>query len=82
MDEYQEAVKEFFKVYNGIKKIYLLSLAINFKGDEETKYSINITRQQGKEIKTIIRVKENSDTEAFRRAKAELLRYYKVNTGG
>lgn len=79
--EYEEALHEFFEAYNGMKKKYKLTLDIRFMGDEETKFSIFITWHM-EESKIIVRVKEQTDTEAFQRAKEELLRYFKLREGG
>lgn len=79
--EYEEALHEFFEAYNGMKKKYKLTLDIRFMGDEETKFSIFITWHM-EESKIIVRAKEQTDTEAFQRAKEELLRYFKLREGG
>lgn len=80
--EYEEALHEFFEAYNGMKKKYKLTLDIRFKGDEETKFSLFITWHREIESKIIVRVKEETDSEAFQRAKEELLRYFKLREGG
>lgn len=82
MDEYEKALNEFFRVYNGLKKIYIMSLQINFKPqDQDIKFSLEVIRTQGKNRKIILKVKEDSDTEAFKKAHEELLRYYKLRKG-
>lgn len=77
MDSYEKAEKEFYSLYAPLRKKYNLRSHIHFSMYEDG--LIEIREYEGeKEKRLVCKVREESDTDCYIRAKEELI-YYKNN---